>query len=74
MKIYVNFDSVDSEGYTTGAYGGMVDYEGKDVTNNEENAMTFSSEEEAEKWIAENRDSWGRGNFTVWSWPDDENV
>ncbi|MEL5718740.1 hypothetical protein [Treponema pedis] len=73
MKWFVNYSYLDFEGFHKGIGGLVSDKFGQ--TQSEEDALTFSSKEEAEEWI-KNAASYGWNGdvpveFTTWSYEEE---
>ena len=71
MKYFINFNNLDSEGYSIGT-GGLVscDY---GETQNEDLALVFETRKEAEDWCKNaEKYGWNTGSveFKVWSYDE----
>ena len=71
MKYFINFNNLDSKGYSIGT-GGMVS-EDYGETQNEDLALVFETRKEAEDWC-KNAEKYGWNTysveFKVWSYED----
>lgn len=71
MKYFINFNNLDSEGYSIGT-GGMVSYDYGE-TQNEDLALVFETRKEAEDWCKNaEKYGWNTGSveFKVWSYDE----